>query len=51
MLAFIKLEALKLKTNLNHFAIKTKLYINATKTAIAELTKLRLIQNMHLQLC
>ena len=51
MLAFIKLEALKLKTNLNHFAIKTKLYINATKSAIAELTKLRMTQNMHLQPC
>lgn len=51
MLAFIKLERLKLKTNMNHFAIKTKLYINATKTAIAELTKLRMTQNMHLQIC
>ena len=51
MLAFIKLEGLKLKTNLNHFAIKTKLYINATKTAIAELAKLRMTQNMQLQPC
>ena len=37
MLAFIKFESLKLKTNMNHFAIKTKLYISATKSAILEI--------------
>ena len=51
MLAFIKFESLKLKTNMNHFAIKTKLYINATKSAITELTKLRMTQNMNLNVC
>ena len=51
MLSFIKLETLKLKTNMNHFAIKSKLYINATKAALGELTKLRMTQNMHTQIC
>jgi hypothetical protein len=40
--AYIKLELLKTSTKLNHFALKTKLYINATKAA---LTALREIQS------
>lgn len=51
MLAFVKLECLRLKTNMNHFAIKTKLYINATRNAINELHKLRFTQNMHPKIC
>ena len=51
MLAFIKLETLRLKTNMNHFAIKSKLYINAVKSALNELTKLRLTQNIQSTIC
>ena len=35
--AFVKLEKIKLSKNLNHFAIKTKLYMAAIKIAFAEL--------------
>lgn len=37
MIAFIKLEQLKLRHHTNHFALKTKLYIKAIKAAFAEL--------------
>jgi hypothetical protein len=38
--AYIKLESLKLKTGLNHFALKSKLYLSALQSAYAELVKL-----------
>lgn len=41
MLVFVKLEILKLKTNMNYFAIK--LYINAIRLTLIELAKLRMI--------
>lgn len=37
MIAFIKLEQLKLRHRTNHFALKTKLYIKAIKAAFSEL--------------
>lgn len=40
MCAFVKLEILKIKTNLNHFAIKAKLYKIATKYASIHLSSL-----------
>jgi hypothetical protein len=43
--AFIKLEVLKLKTKINHFALKNKLFINATKAALEQLQKFRLMPN------
>jgi len=38
--AYIKLESLKIKTGLNHFTIKSKIYLSALKAASAELVKL-----------
>jgi hypothetical protein len=38
--AYIKLESLKEKTRLNHFALKSKIYMSALKSAYAELVKL-----------
>ncbi|MBT9162062.1 MAG: hypothetical protein DDT27_00606 [Dehalococcoidia bacterium] len=38
--AFFKLEQLKLKHKLNHFALRAKLYIHALKSSFAELQKL-----------
>lgn len=38
--AYIKLEKLKIKTKLNHFALKSKLYLSAVQSAYAELVKL-----------
>jgi len=38
--AYIKLEALKIKTGVGHFTIKSKIYLSALKTAYAELVKL-----------
>ncbi len=38
--AFFRLEKLKMKSNLNHFAIKSKLYISALKASFGELQKL-----------
>jgi poly-D-alanine transfer protein DltD len=38
--AYIKLEKLKLKTRLNHFEIKNKIYIKALKSAYAELANI-----------
>jgi hypothetical protein len=37
--AYFKLELLKIKTNLNHFALKTKLYVEALKVSMKELQK------------
>jgi hypothetical protein len=37
MIAFIKLEQLKLRHRTNHFALKNKLYIKAIKAAFSEL--------------
>jgi len=39
--AFVKLERLKISNNLNHFALKTKLYIKATQAAFHELAQLK----------
>jgi hypothetical protein len=38
--AYIKLESLKLQTRLNHFALKSKIYMSALRSAYAELVKL-----------
>lgn len=40
MIAFIKLEQLKLNHKTNHFALKAKLYLKAIKAAFAELNSL-----------
>jgi hypothetical protein len=42
--AFIKLEMLKSTTKLNHFALKTKLYVNALQVAFATLRELQPVQ-------
>jgi hypothetical protein len=41
LFAYIKLERLKLASSLNHFAMKTKLYLAATKAAFKELRALQ----------
>lgn len=41
MLAFVKLEALRLSTSKNHFALKTLLTLNAMKLALRELNSLK----------
>jgi len=38
---YVKLEMLKVSKNLNHFALKAKIYINALQSAYAELQKLQ----------
>jgi transposase len=38
--AFIKLEKLRLNYNMNHFALKEKIYIEALKTAYEKVQKL-----------
>lgn len=38
--AYVKLERLKLKHGVNHFALKSKIYLSALKSAYAELVKL-----------
>jgi len=38
--AFVKLEGLRLKTKLNHFALKSTLYVSALQSAYGELQKL-----------
>jgi len=40
--AFIKLERLKISSNLNHFALKAKLYLKATQAAFQELYQFKL---------
>lgn len=41
LLAFVKLERLKLTTSKNHFALKAKLYMKAVTSAFAELQQLK----------
>jgi len=41
MVAFVKLEKLKIKTGLNHFALKAKLYVRALRSSMDELTQLK----------
>jgi DDE superfamily endonuclease len=38
--AYIKLESLKQKTGINHFALKSKIYLSALRSAYAELVNL-----------
>jgi len=38
--AYVKLEALKIKTGVGHFTIKSKIYLSALKAAYAEVVKL-----------
>ena len=38
--AYVKLERLKLQAGVNHFALKSKIYLSALKSAYAELVKL-----------
>lgn len=40
--AYYKLEMLKVKTKLNHFAIKTKLYVQAIRASMTTLQQLQL---------
>jgi transposase len=42
--AFIKLEMLKSTTQLNHFALKTKPYVNALQEAFSTLRELKPVQ-------
>jgi DDE superfamily endonuclease len=39
--AYVKLERLKIKTKLSHFALKSKLYLSAVKSAYSEFVKLK----------
>jgi transposase len=41
---YIKLEMLKVQTRTNHFALKTKLYVNALQSAFKTLEKMNPIQ-------
>lgn len=41
MYAYVKLEQLAKATNLNHFALKTKLYVKALQASLAELQALK----------
>ena len=41
LLAFVKLEGLKSTTSKNHYTLKTKLYVNVLKSALAELQRLK----------
>jgi hypothetical protein len=41
--ACVKLASLKIRTGVNHFALKSKSYLAALKTAYQELVKLELI--------
>ena len=40
--AFVKLERMRMKHKLNHFALKARLYINANKAAFSELQNLKM---------
>ena len=44
ILAYVKLEKLKFINKLNHFALKSKLYLAATKAALKELYELKKLQ-------
>lgn len=39
--AYVKLERLKIKTKLSHFALKSKLYLSAVKSAYSEFVKFK----------
>jgi len=39
--AFFKLESLKIKSKINHFALKSKIYINSLKTAYKEFQSMK----------
>jgi hypothetical protein len=41
--AYVKLEMLKMNSKLNHFALKTKLYVQAIKASMTELQRLKLV--------
>jgi len=41
--AFVKLELLKSETRLNHFALKTKLYVAALHSAFTQLRQLQAV--------
>ena len=45
VLAYVKMEKLKFIQNLNHFAIKSKIHLAATKAALNELNALKTIHN------
>lgn len=51
MLAFVKLETLKIRTTLNHFALKHRLYMNALKSSFTELQTFKQQGNTSRQLC
>jgi hypothetical protein len=38
--AYVKLEGMKIKRGVNHFALKSKIYMSALRSAYAELVKL-----------
>ena len=44
--AFFKFERLRMKTNLNHFALKAKIYLKAGKAALKELQELKLVHEI-----
>ena len=44
MIAWMKLELIRLKENSNHFALKAKLYVKALRAAYLELQKLKIGQ-------
>jgi hypothetical protein len=39
--AYVKLESLKIQAGINHFALKSKIYLSALKAAYQELSKLK----------
>jgi hypothetical protein len=41
--AFVKLERLKVATSMNHFALRSRMYLKAVQAAFAELQSLRLL--------
>jgi hypothetical protein len=45
ILAFVKLEVLKFRNNLNHFAMKTRIYVDATKAGLKSLAALSTSKN------
>lgn len=42
--AYVKLEVLKQTTSLNHYALKSKLYVSAVQTALRELQRMKDLQ-------
>lgn len=42
IVSYVKLERYKFSTKLNHYALKSKLYLSAAKTAFEELAKIKL---------